>query len=130
MPKVFYYGTGKRKCAVAKVRMFPGNGRVVVNNKDIKEYLKSDFLVWNVLKPLKKLSLEKKYDCKIDVKGGGLVVQSDASRLGVARALLQFNIEFKSILKKEGFLTRDPRIKERKKYGRKKARKMPQYRKR
>ena len=95
-----------------------------------REYLKSDILTKNIKLPLEKIAIEKKYDCIISVKGGGLVGQSDACRLGIARAVLQLNLEFRPNLKKCGYLTRDPRVKERKKYGRRKARKGPQYRKR
>jgi small subunit ribosomal protein S9 len=130
VPQEFFYGTGKRKSAIAKVWMFAGSGKIVINNVEAINYLKSDILYKNILKPLAKISLDGKYDCKISVTGGGLVGQSDACRLGIARAILKLNLEFRAALKAASFLTRDPRVKERKKYGLRKARKGPQYRKR
>ena len=129
-PSKATYGTGKRKSAIARVWLFEGNGTIVVNKQSVLEYLKSDILAAKVIEPLIHLGIEKKYNIKATVIGGGLVGQSDALRLGVARALLDLNSEFRVQLKPEGFLTRDPRVKERKKYGKRGARKGAQYRKR
>lgn len=125
-----FYGTGKRKSAIAKVWLFPGSGVITINEKPIEEYLGSELLVKLVRMPLTKLDMVSKYDCFIRTLGGGIVGQAEASQLGIARALLELNSEFRKTLKDDGFLTRDPRVKERKKYGRKKARKGYQFRKR
>jgi len=125
-----FYGTGKRKCAIARVWLFEGQGQITVNRYDASYYLKQDVLVDYIKQPLAKLNLLNKYDVVASVLGGGLVGQAGALRLGIARALLLMNEEFKSLLKSGGFLTRDSRVKERKKYGRKRARKGFQYRKR
>lgn len=130
VPKESYYGTGKRKTAIAKVWIFKGSGKLFINKKPAMDYIKSDILVQTILSPLKKLNLEAKYDVIMRANGGGLVAQAEAGRLGVTRALLVLNPDFRKALKEEGYITRDPRIKERKKYGRKKARKGFQYRKR
>ncbi|MCP4049536.1 MAG: 30S ribosomal protein S9 [bacterium] len=130
VPSDFCYGTGKRKTAISKVWLFKGTGKIVVNDKEIDHYLKSEVLVKKAKSPLQKLSIEQKYDCVVKSIGGGLVGQAEAIRHGISRALLNLNAEFRSSLKEEGYLTRDPRVKERKKYGRKKARKGYQYRKR
>jgi small subunit ribosomal protein S9 len=126
----FYYGTGKRKSAIAKVWIFEGTGKFQVNGKELLTYFGTDPLVRNVHKPFVKLDLDKKMDCVIRLIGGGICGQSDATKLGIARALLSMNESFRTVLKEEGYLTRDSRVKERKKYGRKKARKGFQYRKR
>jgi len=130
VPKDFFYGTGRRKTAIAKAWLFKGNGSISVKNKDLNSYFKSPILVQTVLKPLQKLGLEGKYSAKISPLGGGLVGQADAAQLAITNAILNMNSEFRKSLKEEGLLTRDPREKERKKYGRKKARKGFQYRKR
>ena len=132
-PKVskdFYYGTGRRKCAIAKAWLFAGSGQIFVNNKPMEAYFPRPLSQTQILSPLELLGLTKKYNLKLSVLGGGLSGQAEAARLAVARALLVLNAEFRKELKPEGFLTRDPRIKERKKYGRKRARKGYQYRKR
>ena len=130
VPSVSYYGTGKRKCAIAKVWVFEGKGQIEVNNMPAKEYFGSDLQANEVQKPLSALSINKKYDIKITVLGGGKASQVDACILGISRAALEMNAEFREALKSHGYLTRDPRVKERKKYGLRKARKAPQFRKR
>lgn len=128
--KVHTYGTGKRKSAIAKVWLFEGSGNVVVNNLSVSDYFQSPILIDTAVKPLELLALRKKYDAKISVQGGGKVGQADACKLGFARAILELNETFREKLREHGFLSRDPRIKERKKYGRKRARKGFQFRKR
>lgn len=130
IPSESFYGTGKRKSAIAKVWIFKGKGNVTINAQTAAEYLGTEILAAQVTKPLRKLSLETQYDCRITCLGGGLVGQVGACQLGIARALLTVNPEYRKPLKEDGFLTRDPRVKERKKYGRKKARKGFQFRKR
>ncbi len=130
VPADHFYGTGKRKTAIAKVWLFKGTGKVIVNGLDALDYVKSSILVSEFKKPLKKLNLQDQYDCKVSCLGGGIVGQVGAVKLGIARALLDVDPEFRKQLKVEGFLTRDSRIKERKKYGRKRARKGFQFRKR
>lgn len=130
VPSVSYYGTGKRKSAIAKTWVFEGSGRLIINKKEAEDYLSDDLLVQLVKKPLDTLKLSGKYDVVISALGGGIVGQATACQLGVARALLKLNPEFRGALKAAGYLTRDPRVKERKKYGRKKARKGFQFRKR
>lgn len=130
VPKDFFYGTGRRKTAIAKAWLFKGNGSILIKKKTLNAYFKSPILVQTVLKPLQKLGLEGKYSAKISPLGGGLVGQADAAQLAITNAILNMNSEFRKSLKEEGLLTRDPREKERKKYGRKKARKGFQYRKR
>ena len=128
--KEHYYGTGKRKTSIAKVWLFQGHGNIIINDEPILEYIKRDVLKNYIISPLEKLNLMNKYDIVISTLGGGLSGQAGACRLGIARALLELNPDIKAELKKFGFLTRDSRIKERKKYGRKRARKGFQYRKR
>jgi small subunit ribosomal protein S9 len=130
VPKEFFYGTGRRKTAIAKAWLFKGNGTILVKKKTIQDYFKSPILVQTILKPLQKLGLESKYDVKVSPLGGGLVGQADAVQLAITNALLSMNSDFRKSLKEDGLITRDPREKERKKYGRKKARKGFQYRKR
>lgn len=129
--KVMYWGTGRRKSAIARVRLVPGSGEITVNGKSgnlyfnqIAEYLQG------IKAPLETLGLENDYDILVNAHGGGLTGQADAVKLGVARALCQLAPENRQPLKSEGYLTRDPRAKERKKYGLHKARKAPQYSKR
>jgi small subunit ribosomal protein S9 len=124
------YGTGRRKTSIAKVWVFKGKGEIAINRHSIKYYLKRDILVDIAKRPLDKLQLDKKYDIRISVQGGGLTGQAYAIQLGIARALLNMDENFRKPLRDEGLLTRDARIKERKKYGRKKARKGYQFRKR
>lgn len=128
--KTFYYGTGRRKKSVARVRLYNGSGRVTVNNKTIDEYFGLETLKVIVRQPLNLTDSISKYDVVCNVYGGGVSGQAGAIRHGIARALLQANAELKTVLKKAKFLTRDPRMKERKKYGLKKARKAPQFSKR
>lgn len=124
------YGTGKRKNAIVKTWVFNGKGNISINNQTLKDYFKSDSLVYVVLQPLKLLEVDEKLDIVLKASGGGLVGQADAARHGIARALEAYEASNRKALKQAGFLTRDPRVKERKKYGRKKARKGYQYRKR
>ncbi|NJK47963.1 30S ribosomal protein S9 [Candidatus Gracilibacteria bacterium] len=129
--KVVYWGTGRRKSSVARVRLVPGNGQITVNGKTGETYFNRIPVYIQVIKgPLETLGLENEYDILVNAHGGGLTGQSDAVRLGVARALCQLAPENRQPLKTEGYLTRDPRAKERKKYGLHKARKAPQYSKR
>ena len=128
--KVNYYATGRRKNSTAKVRLVPGEGKVVVNQKDFKEYFNRDALTTMILEPLKLTNTDGAYDVVAQLIGGGITGQAGALRHGISRALLEINEEYRDILKREGFLTRDSRIKERKKYGLKKARKRPQFSKR
>jgi len=128
-----YYGTGRRKEAVARVRLRPGEGKIKINGKefsDFKDYLDNDGWVRHALRPVVVTEQMGKFNFIIRVNGGGLSGQAGAIRLGLARALLQFNPDLKEILRKEGLLTRDSRIVERKKYGLKKARRSPQFSKR
>ena len=125
-----YYGTGRRKTSVARVYLFPGNGNILVNKKDIDEYFPLETLKTIVRQPLELTGCTSKYDIKINVKGGGYTGQAGAIRHGIAKALLVVDGDYRPMLKKAGFLTRDPRMKERKKYGLKKARKAPQFSKR
>ena len=130
IPLDSFYGTGKRKRAVAKVWVFKGKGHFIVNNLPGNEYLGSPILEQKAKEPLAILELSGKYDVIVTALGGGLSGQADAISLGITRAFLVLNPEFRAVLKKEGLLTRDSRIKERKKYGKKRARKGYQFRKR
>ena len=128
--KPYFYGTGRRKDSVARVRVYTGTGKVTINDRDIDNYFGLETLKLIVRSPLVLLGLEGKYDVAVRVNGGGVSGQAGAIRHGLARALLQQNEENRSVLKKAGFLTRDPRMKERKKYGLKAARRAPQFSKR
>lgn len=129
--RVMYWGTGRRKSAVARVRLVPGNGQITINQKTGDLYLQFNSSFLSAVKsPLETLGLENEYDILVNAHGGGVAGQADAIRLGVARALCQLDPENRKPLKIEGYLTRDPRAKERKKYGLHKARKAPQYSKR
>lgn len=129
--RVMYWGTGRRKSAVARVRLVPGSGQLTINGKPGDLYLQFNAGYLSAAKaPLETLGLEAEYDILVSVKGGGLTGQADSIRLGVARALCQLDPDNRKPLKVEGYLTRDPRAKERKKYGLHKARKAPQYSKR
>ena len=128
--KPYFYGTGRRKDSVARVRVYQGTGKVTINDRDIDNYFGLETLKLIVRSPLVLLGLEGKYDVVVRVSGGGASGQAGAIRHGLSRALLQFNPELRSTLKKAGFLTRDPRMKERKKYGLKAARRAPQFSKR
>ncbi len=130
MAQVQYYGTGRRKRSIAKVRLVPGGGKITVNNKDLDAYFGMDVLKAEVRRPLEKTGTMQKFDVLARVEGGGFTGQAGALRHGIARALLEADGEYRPVLKREGFLTRDPRMKERKKYGLKKARRAPQFSKR
>lgn len=128
--KTAFYGTGRRKTSVAKVRLVPGQGKITVNNKEIGEYFGRKVLEVIVRQPLELTTTNDKYDVLVRVHGGGTSGQAGAVRHGISRALLKLDTEFRIPLKRAGFLTRDPRAKERRKYGLKKARKAPQFSKR
>ena len=134
MPKkksnVTYIGTGRRKSSVARVFMTPGTGKIMVGEKTLEEYLPQEILRMVVKSPLVETGTEGQYDILINVYGGGLTGQAGAMRHGIARALLEVGEDFRPVLKKAGFLTRDSRAKERKKYGLRGARRRPQYSKR
>ncbi|MWX00958.1 30S ribosomal protein S9 [Francisella tularensis] len=126
--RAMYMSTGRRKSSVARVRLVPGNGQLIVNGKPGDLYFQFNSGYLSVAKaPLETLGLENEYDILVKAHGGGLTGQSDSIRLGVARALCQLDPDNRSPLKTEGYLTRDPRAKERKKYGLHKARKAPQF---
>ena len=125
-----YYGTGRRKKSIARVRLVPGTGVVTINKRDIDDYFGLDTLKLIVRQPLDALALTGKFDVIATVVGGGVTGQAGAIRHGIARALLQVDAENRAVLKKSGYLTRDPRMKERKKYGLKAARRAPQFSKR
>lgn len=128
--KVEYLGVGRRKTAVSAVKMTKGKGHIDVNGKKFEEYFSSVLTQGAILEPLVKFSSKDKYDIVVRLKGGGVQAQAEATRLGIARALVQENEELRSQLKDLGFLTRDPRMKERKKYGLAGARKRFQFSKR
>ncbi len=130
MAEVQYSATGRRKKSVARVRLVPGYGRITINDRDIDEYFGLDTLKVVVRQPLVVANMADKFDVIARVTGGGLSGQAGAIKHGIARALLKADEELKQVLKKAGFLTRDPRMKERKKYGLKKARRAPQFSKR
>jgi small subunit ribosomal protein S9 len=130
LAQVQYYGTGRRKKAIARVRLVPGEGRIVVNSKDLNVYFGMDTLKTEVRRPLEATGTMQKFDVIAKVEGGGYTGQAGAIRHGIARALLEADGEYRPVLKKEGFLTRDSRMTERKKYGLKKARRAPQFSKR
>lgn len=130
MALVQYAATGRRKTSVARVRLVPGDGKILINGREMGEYLGKDTLQIIVQQPLNLTETLGKFDVLVNVVGGGLSGQAGAIRHGIARALLKVDGEMRSVLKKAGFLTRDPRMKERKKYGLKKARKAPQFSKR
>ena len=125
-----FYGTGRRKKSIARVRLVEGKGNITVNNMSIDEYFGTEILKVIVKQPLTATNTLAKYDVICKVQGGGYTGQAGAVRHGIARALVEANSEFRPVLKASGFLTRDPRMKERKKYGLKKARKAPQFSKR
>ncbi len=129
--RAVYWGTGRRKSSVARVRLVPGTGKLIVNKRDGENYLQYNPSYMSAAKaPLETLGLEGEYDILVNVRGGGLTGQAGAIKLGVARALCELDPENRKPLKIEGYLTRDPRAKERKKYGLRKARKAPQFSKR
>jgi len=129
--KVQYFGTGRRKRAIARVRLLPGgSGGIEINGRTIDEYFGMDTMKLIVRQPLVLTNASDKFDIKVNVCGGGFTGQAGAIRHGISRALVAADLEYKAALKKEGYLTRDPRMKERKKYGLKKARRAPQFSKR
>lgn len=130
MAQVQYNGTGRRKNSVARVRLLPGNGRMVINNREIDDYFDLETLKLISKQPLVETGTEGTYDIFVNVSGGGFTGQAGAIRHGIARALLQADPESRATLKSAGFLTRDARMKERKKYGLKAARRAPQFSKR
>ena len=125
-----YYGTGRRKSSVARVYLVPGSGKITVNKRDIEEYFGLETLKLIIRQPLEVKGSTGKFDISINVCGGGTTGQAGAIRHGISRALLEADSDFRPALKKAGFLTRDPRMKERKKYGLKAARRAPQFSKR
>ncbi|MCL2223925.1 MAG: 30S ribosomal protein S9 [Defluviitaleaceae bacterium] len=130
MAAVSYYGTGRRKSAVARVYLLPGKGNIIINKRGIDDYFGLDTLKLIVRQPLELTGTTAKFDVKVNVVGGGYTGQAGAIRHGISRALLTADDDFRAPLKKAGFLTRDPRMKERKKYGLKGARRAPQFSKR
>ncbi len=130
MAQVQYYGTGRRKSSVARVRLVPGSGKITINDRTFVDYIPSAAVRLDVLQPLNMTNTQTSYDVIVNVCGGGIVGQAGAIRHGISRALLEVNPEFRAVLKKAGMLMRDPRAKERKKYGLKGARRAPQFSKR
>ena len=130
MASVKYYGTGRRKKSIARVYLTPGTGKITINKRDIDEYFGLETLKVVVRQPLVATETLEKFDVLVNVHGGGFTGQAGAIRHGIARALLKADTEFRPTLKKAGYLTRDPRMKERKKYGLKAARRAPQFSKR
>ncbi|MCM3694454.1 30S ribosomal protein S9 [Neobacillus niacini] len=130
MAQVQYIGTGRRKSSVARVRLVPGTGKILINGRDIEEYIPFAALRMVVNQPLVATETQGSYDVLVNVSGGGYTGQAGAIRHGIARALLQADPEYRTTLKRAGLLTRDPRMKERKKYGLKGARRAPQFSKR
>lgn len=130
MSQVQYYGTGRRKSSVARVRLVPGTGRIIINNREFAEYIPSAAVRLDVLQPLELTGTKESYDVLVNVCGGGITGQAGAIRHGITRALMEVNADFRGPLKKAGLVTRDPRAKERKKYGLKAARRSPQFSKR
>ena len=126
----FFYGTGRRKKSVARVRVYAGTGKIIINDREIDDYFGLETLKLIVRQPLALTGTADKFDIVCRVNGGGVAGQAGAIRHGLSRALLQVNAELRPVLKKAGFLTRDPRMKERKKYGLKAARRAPQFSKR
>lgn len=128
--KVQYYGTGRRKASVARVFLTTGTGKIVVNGRDVNEYMPYATLVMDLKQPLELTNTTEKFDVNCTVKGGGFTGQAGAIRLGITRALMNVSEDFRKPLKVAGMVTRDPRAKERKKYGLKAARRAPQFSKR
>jgi small subunit ribosomal protein S9 len=125
-----FYGTGRRKKSIARVYLVPGTGKITINKRDIDDYLGLETLKVIVRQPLALTETESKFDVIVNVKGGGYTGQAGAIRHGIARALIEADADYRPALKKAGYLTRDPRMKERKKYGLKAARRAPQFSKR
>ena len=130
MAAVKYYGTGRRKKSIARVYLTPGTGNITINKRDIDNYFGLETLKVIVRQPLEATSTTDKFDVSVNVHGGGFTGQAGAIRHGISRALLKADADYRPTLKKAGFLTRDPRMKERKKYGLKAARRAPQFSKR
>jgi len=130
MAKVQYFGTGRRKSSIARVRLVPGEGKVIINKREIENYFGLATLILIVNQPLELTGLKDKFDVLVNVHGGGYTGQAGAIRHGISRALIKADPNLRPEIKKAGFLTRDPRMKERKKYGLKKARKASQFSKR
>lgn len=130
MAQVQYYGTGRRKHSVARVRLIPGDGQIIINKRDMNEYFGLETLKLIVRQPLNLTDTQERYNVLVTAHGGGTSGQAGAIRHGISRALLKADPELRSTLKRAGFLTRDPRMKERKKYGLKAARRAPQFSKR
>ena len=135
--KRIFYGTGRRKSSVARVILTPGKGKITVNGRDVNEYMPFDVLVMDLKQPLVLTNNEETFDIDVNVTGGGFSGQAGAIRLGITRALLEYDLDnadkedsYRKVLKANGFITRDPRVKERKKYGLKGARRAPQFSKR
>ena len=126
----YFYGTGRRKKSVARVRVYAGSGKITINNRDIDDYFGLETLKLIVRQPLALTGTADKFDIVCNVQGGGVTGQAGAIRHGLSRALLQYDVNLRPALKKAGFLTRDPRMKERKKYGLKGARRAPHFSKR
>ncbi|HPD99788.1 MAG: 30S ribosomal protein S9 [Candidatus Izemoplasmatales bacterium] len=127
---VMYRGTGRRKSSVARVILRPGDGKITINGREFADYIPSALARLDVSQPLVLTANENTFDILVNVNGGGLIGQAGAIRLGITRALMEVNPEYRKILKPAGLVTRDPRVKERKKYGLKKARRAPQFSKR
>lgn len=130
MASAKYYGTGRRKSSVARVYLVPGTGKITINKRDIDDYFGLETLKLIVRQPLDETNTADRFDIIVTVKGGGFTGQAGAIRHGISRALLEADADYRPALKKAGFLTRDPRMKERKKYGLKAARRAPQFSKR
>ena len=130
MASVKFYGTGRRKKSIARVYMTPGTGKITINKRDIDDYLGLETLKLIVRQPLVATDTTDKFDIMVNVHGGGTTGQAGSIRHGISRALLKADIDYRPVLKKAGYLTRDPRMKERKKYGLKAARRAPQFSKR
>ncbi|NLU50785.1 MAG: 30S ribosomal protein S9 [Syntrophomonadaceae bacterium] len=130
MAKVQYWGTGRRKTAVARVRLLPGDGNIIINGRKFEDFFPNRTRRLIVMQPLELTGLAGRFDVVARVNGGGITGQAGAIRLGIARALVRANPDLRQQLRRAGFLTRDPRMKERRKYGLHKARKAPQYSKR
>ena len=130
MAKIQYWGTGRRKKSIARVRLVPGEGKVTINKRDMDTYFGLETLKIIVNQPLALTATKDRFDVLVSVNGGGFTGQAGAIRHGISRALLKADENLRGVLKKAGFLTRDPRMKERKKYGLKKARRAPQFSKR
>ena len=130
MANTKYYGTGRRKSSVARVYLVPGTGKITINKRDMDEYFGLETLKVVVRQPLTATETADKFDVLVNVRGGGYTGQAGAIRHGIARALLNVDADYRPVLKKAGFLTRDPRMKERNKYGLKAARRAPQFSKR